>query len=481
MYYPGIGDSAVFAVPVTKYTALFAPFSDVDTFHIRSRAWFAMKLYECTGDPDFAKAAYISNGKSTKGLFDKDIYIEEPSQFERKLSNVIINAGSELEQKTKNYDKWRLSILHTGGGDDKYMLAMPYDSGANHCHHDALSLHLFGKGLYLTPDFGYVPVNYGGWETKEVDWYRHPASHNMVVIDGSCHTNLPGGKFYRYPEYGKNLMLVSSSFVNAVYDDSRQYAGVPRYERMSALINISEDTVYCVDISRTLGGGEHSRFFRTSYSDISTEGLDPATGRSYYPDRTIMRNFKTDASPLPRWHVDFAIDDVHGTASTDGKVHVRYSGLTPGSRVTLCESWVDITRMQRITGEAPGDKVVWIPTLIETLPGPKTQFTGIIDIYDDQPAVTSCEKIDICGKGEFIEALEVETSNGFRDIVILNDPEVPGNISIDRHGIETDALFTVARHRGPELFRVVVSGGTFVKIGNDFYKKGEKNGKVEFI
>jgi hypothetical protein len=155
--------------------------------------------------------------------------------------------------------------------------------------------------------------------------------------------------------------------------------------------------------------------------------------------------------------------------------------MTPDSMITFCESWVDITRMQRVTHDPPGDKAVWIPTLIESLPGPETQFTSVIEAYEESPSVVSCRKVGFEGSAGFKEAVEIEIIGGFRDIIILDDPENRSLSALSSPAISTDALFTVLRFNDEELLKATVSGGTFLKIGKSEFHKGEKKGKAEFV
>ena len=54
-------------------------------------------------------------------------------------------------------------MLRSGRGREARAAWLDYDSGGRHGHADALNLGLFAKGLDLLPDFGYPPVQYGGW------------------------------------------------------------------------------------------------------------------------------------------------------------------------------------------------------------------------------------------------------------------------------------------------------------------------------
>ena len=59
------------------------------------------------------------------------------------------------------------------------------DTGGRHSHADGMNLGLFAKGVDLMPDFGYPPVQYGGWDSPRAQWYRMSAAHNTVVVDGA--------------------------------------------------------------------------------------------------------------------------------------------------------------------------------------------------------------------------------------------------------------------------------------------------------
>ncbi|MFO7611528.1 MAG: heparinase II/III family protein [Clostridia bacterium] len=479
-YYPGIGDAAAFAVPTYMYTALFISIATENNIIHRSRDWFARELSRITGDPDFAKAMYISYGRDASACFANDLYIENPDELRDELENFIRENGMELRQASIDYSQWRIAVLHTGSGSNKAMAAIPYDSGANHCHHDALSLHLFAKGSNMTPDFGYPPVNYGGWETKEVDWYRHPSSHNSVVVDGRGHTNLPDGRFLRYPEFGRCLMLSSGSFVNASYCDAREYAGTDRYERLVALVDISESDCYCLDISRTDGGREHTKFLRSSFSSLSHEGLEPLPGGVYYPETTIMRNFSTDPDPGSGWYVDFSIHEAPGEPP-EKELHLRYTGLTPGVSISLCESWVDITRMTRSDDSPAGNRAVWIPTLMEQAAGPRTCFTGILESYEGKSNIVSVTPVEITAPGDFARAVSVGLGNGFTDVLISNDPAAPGEACVLEYGIKTDALLAVLRFRNSTLEKATVCSGSYLEIAGILYSKGTDTGLIEFL
>lgn len=483
-YYPGIGDSSVFALPAEQYTGLFSMYAPLTSKYHRSREWFAITLAEYFDDPDIAKTIFLSGKRTDTALFNNDFYIRNPAIYEKKLSDILDKSGVSLNQKSINYSSWRVSVLHSGEGNNKYMLAMPYDSGKNHCHEDALSLHLFSRGLNVTPDYGYPPVNHGGWNTKEALWYRHPAAHNQVVVDGKLHTNMPpsgDGMFYRYPSYGKNIMFCNGSFVQAAYNAAPEYNDILRNERLIAIVEFSKNDSYCLDISRTEGGNSHSKFLHGTYSSMGTNGLDLKPGDDYYPDKTILRHHMTDNSPEKFWSADWKIYADKSLNPTEKDIHMKYTGLSTRTSVSTCESWVDITRMAQASNEKTGNQWVWIPTIYETHEGPGSVFTGIIEIYEDNSKLQKIclPKAEL--NTDFDEAIKVIHNDGIVDYIIANDPESHNSIKILEPDIETDALLAVIRFCGDAFLKASVSSGSYIIISGKQYTHDSTPDKIEFI
>lgn len=471
-YYPGVGDSSVFAHRVEQYAALFTDYRPLISMCFHSREWFAMALYNHFDDPDFAKSIYLSNKNNLNSCFTNDYFVEDPTFYDNKLKSVLNNYGSDIIQKSIDYNEWRISLLHSGSGENKTLVAMPYSSGANHCHHDALSLHIFSKGVNISPDYGYPPVNYGGWFTKQAYWYGHPAAHNQVVIDGKRHTNLPKGGdgiFYRYPEHGQNILFTAGSFVKAAYNRAPEYNNIKRNERMIAIVEISASDNYIIDISRTDGGLNHSRFLHGSYSTLTSNGINPSESEEYFPEETILRNSKTDYNPKLNWSIDWKLYSDEHLTPLSRNLHLKYTSLTAGSSVSICESWVDVTRMGQIAGIQTGSKSIWIPTIYETLTGPKSQFNGILEVYED------CTKInDITHPlselpGCFDSAIKIVHSNETVDYIIANDPETKKAIVIHEYNIESDAVLAVIRFKNGIFKKADICNGSYLKIGNKLY------------
>ncbi len=458
-YYPGVGDDGTFGAPTPVYAAtLRARVQGLP--YLRSMEWFTLTLSEVFDDPAFAQALYITNGYTAAGCFENDLYVSDPETYRNRLRRIIEAHGVELNQTTENFPEWRLALLYSGAGRDRRLLCINYDSGANHAHQDALNIGLFAKGLNLMPDFGYPPVHRGGWSSKRFFWYRRPPSHNVVVIDGKDHTNLPKGSFLRYPRYGAAKLYGEGTFVQSVRADAKEYAAADRYERICALVDIDEAESYCVDLFRVTGGVDHTMFFRSSVAELSAPTLRPTPGGEYGHD-TFMRDFRTDSDPPTRWFADFAVHDIYGVLEQDRDIHLRYHSLTDDVRVSLCESWVDIMRL-RTDYPDPGVREVWIPTLMIRRKGPESSFLSIIEPFEDNPVLTSVRRLTCagcCGA-----ALEVDAARGFTDLILLRDPASDDALVLEDGTVETDALLAVVRHDGRRVIETALHGGSCLRF-----------------
>jgi hypothetical protein len=276
-------------------------------------------------------------------------------------------------------------------------------------------------------------------------------------------------------------MFASGSFVNATYNDSREYNASKRYERLTAMIDIDDSGSYVVDIARTDGGCRHAKFLRSTYSEIKTNGLALYPSKDYYPDATIMRNFQSDISPDPGWSIDFKAFADAGKTHLEKDIHMKYTGLTSGASVNVCESWVDITRMVQTSNIRTGNTAIWIPTIYEEMEGPRTQFTGVIELYENNSELDSISLIETSSDSDFNAAIEVNHISGLTDYIIAKDPEGEKNIRITDYGIESDGLLVVVRMNGQSLIKATVCSGTYLTVGTNTYIPETNPEIIEFL
>jgi len=250
-YYPQSGDTGTFAHPVTQYIGV--PFSKNPGLD-PSMFTFLWQLYEITHDPAFVQALYHANGNSVEGL-PYDLFADDPAAFQKAVQDVIAREGSIIKVGSVNKQEWHLAVLRSGRGADERALWLDYDAGGGHGHQDGMNLGLFAKGLDLMPDFGYPPVQYGGWSGPKFSWYVSTAGHNTVVVDGQSQPAAAG----------KTTLWADGKTFKAIRASGPELIQGQQYERTVAMVDISEKDSYVLEVFRVMGG----RIMRSSWEATS--------------------------------------------------------------------------------------------------------------------------------------------------------------------------------------------------------------------
>ncbi len=450
-YYPGHGDGGRLNDPSYRHLLSTEHAKGSAVFSMTQPA-FAYELYKCTKDPDFVKVLYISNNYSTKGLFENDFTVPDSKALQEEIDQLIKEQGADLNGNCVDFKRFRSAILKSGKGEHKRAAFLDYDTGGNHSHQDALNIELYAKGMKFLPDFGYPPVNCGGWKGPNFKWYHIPSAHNLVVIDRKEHKLHQGpGKspFLRYPKSGETFMHMSESPIKAFYAKAPEYTETKRYERLVALSDLSEEDCYFLDIFRTHGGHEHAKFVRNGFSKLEVTGLNLQDTEDSYHEDALMNHFKVDEKPAQGWHADFLCDDLYHVLEPGTNLYLRYTPLnithsvyTSNSKV--CKSWQSDTL-------EPCNLEHWIPTIIEMQTGEddlKSTFVSIYEPHEDDPSILEATRASVTDKNDntlsdMNVALKIKTKQGFTDYILAKDPEQNGNIHA--YGIQTDALLCLVR------------------------------------
>ena len=409
-YYPRTGDTGSFAERTPSYAGL--AFSKNPGINPSSYA-FLWELYEATGDKDFVRLLHGANGSSTNGL-PYDLFAAEPAGFQAKVAKVIAENGPEIKLPSVNKTEWGLAILRSGERTNARAAWLDYDSGERHGHADGMNIGLFAKGLDLLPDFGYPPVQYGGWSSPRAVWYTQTAAHNTVAVDGQ--NTRPGS--------GKTTLWFDGRQLRAVRATGAKLAGGQQYERTIALVDISERDSYLIDVFRVAGGAEHTRFLRGHFGHVSTQGLSlvPEEQPRFGP---VMRNFKRDPKPSEGWSVDWNVEDHLKYRPPSSDVHLRHTDLTRGAEVELAETWVAV-------GLYGGTAEAWIPSVLvrrrAAEPPLSSTFVGVLEPYEERSNIASIRRLELedseakpCSDGHV--GIEVRLADGRRDIFLSANVE----------------------------------------------------------
>ncbi len=385
---------------------------------------FFWKLYEITEDPVYVQVLYRENDYKLDGL-PYDIFCEDPEGLQLRVKEIIEQADTEIRLSSIDKKQWHLAILRSGKGDNARALALDYDSGGKHGHKDGMVLSLYAKGLDLMPDLGYPPVQFGGWETQQVKWYYQTASHPTVVVDGK--DNSGAGQTTLWAD-GKTFHAVRASGADLI--DGKQF------ERTAALIDISDNDSYVLDIFRVAGGKDHAKFMHSSFGTLRTEGLSLKAAQDYGYD-TLMRHFRTDPHAEPGWSADWEIEDRYGYLPDNADVHLRYTDLTQGAEASIAEGWVAASRSAYSSKTQDWISRIMVRRRSEQAPLTST-FVAVIEPYDRQSNVRQVSRLSLRGLDglewpDAYVAVEVELADGRKDLIIAADVENPMGLTPGWH------------------------------------------------
>jgi len=463
-YYPLIGDAGFFAGRTSKYQGvLFThPWNVKNTHNAAtlkpSPFSFMWKLYLHTGDVALAQVIHHANGGKVSGL-PFDLFAKDPAALQKKLKAVITREGKTIKLDSINKEQWHMAILRSGQGKDGRAAWMAFDIGKNHGQRDGLNLGLIAKGLNLMPDFGYPPVQFGGWNNAKANWYRNTASHNTVVVDGKNHNN----------GAGKTTLWGVGEHVSMLRVSCPQFIAGKQFERTIATVDISSKDFYILDIFRVVGGKDHAKFMSSAFGSISTEGLNLKKAAKY-GHGTFMRNFETDATAKPGWSAEWDIDDYYSYLSKGTEVHLKVTDLTSNAQASTCEAWINAGTYKR-------NDEKWIPRLMIRRQSPKSSktplastFVSVIEPFGRKSNIATIKRLNLHGASgkklaDSFVAIEVTLTNGRRDLFVTTDKKMSNKKLIQKDwGLELIGDTCLIQKDAKEKIRSIAGNWSSIKL-----------------
>jgi hypothetical protein len=389
-FHPRIGDCGAVGYPHKPYPAVLFP---DQPGVMPATGPFLLQLSEYTGDPGYVQALWNAAGGKPDNI-RTDILDADPQALRRTVSGWIRRHGPEPRQDSVLFKDWHLAILRPKPAPSRNTLWIDFDSGGYHSHADGGNIGLFAHGLDLLPDFGYPPVQFGGWESERARWYLHTAAHNTVVIDGKRQRNiggpvtgrsgyegLPGGKVLHW-EVHPRLQAISIDGIGFDLDATR-------YERFLIQIQTGADTFAVVDSFRVVGGTDHARFLHGPLGMFETNGLRLAPGPAY-GHGTFLSRFQTDPSPVAGWSASWTPDDRFKTRTPGPPVVLRCTDFTAGATASTCRAWVASEGITQPTEDT-------LPSLMvrrRGQPGLASHFACVLDVHRGQPGCWNLRRVD---------------------------------------------------------------------------------------
>jgi hypothetical protein len=455
-YYPLTGDTGSFASTFDYYAGVsFLEDQGVGaTGHmsgvaVPSMYSFLWQLYDATKDPAFAQVVYHRNKHKLDGL-PFDLFQPDAETFQRELKAVIDQHGTEIRRASTNKTQWHLALLNAGRGDTSRTLWLDYDTWGGHGHADGMNLGLFAKGLDLMPDFGYPPVQFGGWESPRANWYKSTFAHNTVTVNGALQP-------YGAAPGTTTLWAAGDGFAAVGANAPGFNPGVTtRFERTVAHVDVSDDDGYVLDIFRVAGGADHVKFYTTHFGALSPLGgfaLQPATDFAH----PQMRNVQVSRKPQPGWSIELKVEDRYKLLpEKSNDVRVRYTDFTTGADAYTCEGWV-------VPGIYNSTIDGWVPRLMTRRPGGESTFVTIVEPFSgERPLIAKSTRLPMASDSSV--ALLLELTDRRSDVLVSND--TGGAVTIAEIGLTTDAkLVLVRRDAQQRPTMIALCGGQKLQIG----------------
>jgi len=206
-----------------------------------------------------------------------------------------------------------------------------------------------------------------------------------------------------------------------------------QFERTVLLVGLSDQDAYVLDIFRVIGGTDHAKFLRTHFGTMNSTGLNLQPDHGYEDHRSSFRNWRVDHSPRSGWMVDFKINDRYGYLPETADVHLRITDLTDKTAVSAAEGWI----WTRYDGRNPlgcGQQEGWVPTLMLRRHGSRaplsSTFVSVMEPYEKTSKIDRVRRLPLTSTagtlyGESYVAVEIQLTDGRRDLLIVADVENP--------------------------------------------------------
>jgi len=409
---PPVGDSGS--------TGLWSRAGEVSTF---------MRGFRLCGDPRMARLAwhYASGdtGKSMRG----DVFQKGPEVLCQRIKELA--QVKPLKLRCDHLGRYGQAVVQTDNPANGRALWIYYGR-VGHSHADALNIGLYAKNIDMLPDLGY-PEYTGPWPKRHA-WTANTISHETLIINDRKSGR--GGKI--------SLFAVQPPLRVIDVSSKTAYPDVDTYRRTVALIEVSDDDSYVVDLFRAPGGRNHRLSYHGPGSAVTLKGLairkqakgtfageDVKFGEFFDGDESLKGSWKyhwhyrgsgfmylydVERSPGPvgsPFTVDWKAEDLRGRIREGHEPHLRLHALTPCDELALA------------SGDPPQNKKGnprRLRYLIQSRLGEnmQSQFVNVLEPYDKTPFIRRVRRLPVKHDTDpnSVVALAVELEDGTTDIVI---------------------------------------------------------------
>ncbi|MEN6645131.1 MAG: heparinase II/III family protein [Armatimonadia bacterium] len=336
--------------------------------------------------PDLQGTAFMQYRDAKYARMLKDMGASSGGLMEDYFDGAAVDKAAEgvtlPELKTRNLGGYGCAILETGAKGRERALSMYYgDAGGGHGHFDRLNVEMFSHGRVVMPEDGYpTPFTRPDfYEWRRADTYKH----YCVMVD-----ELPQMTY----EAGDLEMLVGTPGVQVVEASAeRAYPELATlYRRTSALVDISPEQSYLLDVWRVRGGKQHDWCYHAGAPEMTVTG--GALGAVQTKGTLAGEEVAYGKQPPARaTGGDLAVDLAHGEGVVKAADYWKQAG----------ETWTP--HGKGILTTKPGVEMsVKIPALAAG------KYKLFVEYWDHKPGLSEVE----LRLGETVVPVKIETKDG---------------------------------------------------------------------
>ncbi len=365
-------------------------------------------------------------------------------------------------------DGYGLAMLRSGKGDSKRALWMMYGRARVHVNDDIMHIGLDAYESEILGHMGY-PRNWNSWysnwitqiQARQFPYVQMTATAELFNDAGPVHVAEAYAQRFGYKAEGPQRYEVS--------DENWQ-------RRMLAIIDVSDEQFYCVDLYRIHGGNEHWWTFHAQEGEFTTAGLqltkqdggtlagpdvpygdekwlkEAGCAKSMYgwsgPLFGLAHLYSVErASPTGVWSADWALQDAAGlhfrmtVPQAEGLEVIITDGTSPAGGKPYEMKWVLLHKQD----EAPA----------------RTQVINLMELYKGEPVIKSARPLKLSGMDEAgfdAYGCVVELTNGRTDTIFASaDGTV---VRSAEGGFEFAGRFGLCSEESGVPTRLVLVGGT---------------------
>jgi len=362
-------------------------------------------------------------------------------------------------------DGYGLAMLRSGEGINKRSLWMMYGRARGHTHEDMLHMGLDAYQSEILGHMGY-PRNWNYWYRH---WMTQIQARQIPIVNMTATAQLfaDAGPVHIAEALAQGFSdKVSSGEGYQISEDNWQ-------RRMLAIVDVSDDQFYCLDLYRMSGGDEHWWTFHAQEGEFATEGLqltkqDGGTlaGPDVpYGDATWLKEqgrtkwgfahlYNVErATPDATWSADWELKNADG-------LHFRMTvPQAEGAEVIVtdatCPAGGDPYEMKFVLMNKQGEA----PT--------QSQIINVMELYKDQPLIKSVTPLEVSGDDEAgfkPYGCVIELQNGRTDTVFASTDGTV--LRTAEGGFEFAGRFGLySEENGVPTHVVLVGGTTLTKDG----------------